>query len=468
MVNYSNVTKWAIIIGDFIVASLVLLGLMLFTSFGEDLPSSDVRAFWAAAAIGMILAQTRFSTVIHNRFVSFDRVLHQVFWLSLVFGVCTYLVTRLLSVGGRHIGWWLVIASIITFICLVVVRRLEVGVLPHIHQWFGKQRRVLFVGDLPTNTEILKWFNRGFTYQYEIQGYFSDTNNDELSTTIPYLGTMTDFALLLDGQAQMDMHIEELFCILPRAKRRLIERIALFCDHNVTHFYYVPVIGDRWEQLSLHPVHLGDLEIFTRYDMPLSNLGNRFIKRTFDILFSFIVLIPIALLTPLFAFLIKRQSPGPVFFAQERTGIGGKTFRCYKFRSMHVNADADVRQATHDDPRKFPFGEFMRRTNLDELPQFFNVLKGDMSIVGPRPHMLYHTDYYGERMKQYMARHFVRPGITGWSQVTGFRGETQTDAQMEGRVKGDIWYMEHWTFWLDIRIIMKTVRSVFVNDENAY
>ena len=148
--------------------------------------------------------------------------------------------------------------------------------------------------------------------------------------------------------------------------------------------------------------------------------------------------------------------------------MDGKDFYCLKFRSMHVNKDADRLQATKDDPRKYPFGNFMRKANIDELPQFWNVLRGDMSIVGPRPHMLAHTEQYSQLIDKYMVRHFVKPGVTGWAQVTGFRGETKELWQMEGRVKRDIWYMEHWSIWLDIRIIWLTIKTIFIHDKNAY
>jgi putative colanic acid biosynthesis UDP-glucose lipid carrier transferase len=135
---------------------------------------------------------------------------------------------------------------------------------------------------------------------------------------------------------------------------------------------------------------------------------------------------------------------------------------------MHVNADSDRVQATKDDPRKFPFGNFMRKTNIDELPQFWNVLRGDMSIVGPRPHMLAHTKQYSELIGKYMVRHFVKPGITGWAQVTGFRGETSKHWQMEGRVERDIYYIQHWSIWFDLRIIWMTIKTCFKIDKNAF
>ena len=166
--------------------------------------------------------------------------------------------------------------------------------------------------------------------------------------------------------------------------------------------------------------------------------------------------------------IIKLTSPGPIFFKQMRTGLNGREFKCYKFRSMRVNDEADKKQATADDPRKTKFGNFLRRSNIDELPQFINVFKGEMSIVGPRPHMLAHTETYARWIDKYMVRHFIKPGVTGWAQTHGFRGETKELSQMEGRVQSDIWYMEHWTLLLDLYIIYKTIANVIVGEKNAY
>ena len=232
-------------------------------------------------------------------------------------------------------------------------------------------------------------------------------------------------------------------------------------------FYYVPVSVESIG-LNLKRELLDDIEIYTTYENPLQSVGNRLLKRTFDIVMSLFFLIPTALMFPFIWLIIKIQSPGPIFFKQARTGIDGKTFYVLKFRSMHVNKDADKLQATKNDPRKYPFGNFMRKSNIDELPQFINILKGDMSFVGPRPHMLAHTEQYSALITKYMVRHFVKPGLTGWAQVTGFRGETKELWQMEGRVKRDIWYMEHWSIWLDIRIIWMTFKTIFVHDKNAY
>ena len=197
--------------------------------------------------------------------------------------------------------------------------------------------------------------------------------------------------------------------------------------------------------------------------------SNRFIKRAFDVSVSSLFLCTLFPFIYIFVAIgTKLTSRGPVLFLLERSGENGQRFRCIKFRSMRVNADADRVQATRDDPRKTRFGDFLRRSSIDELPQFINVLRGDMSIVGPRPHMLQHTEQYSKLINKYMVRHLIKPGITGWAQVTGYRGETHSLSQMEGRVRRDIWYLENWSLLLDIRIIFMTVWNALRQDENAY
>ena len=239
--------------------------------------------------------------------------------------------------------------------------------------------------------------------------------------------------------------------------------------NNVVHFYSVPNVSNYLHHRMYFNM-IGTVPYLSFFRDPLSSsVQNRVIKRTFDIVFSLTFLctiFPIVLLVV--AVITKITMPGPLFFRQKRNGLNDKVFYCIKFRSMRVNDDADKVQATKDDPRKTKWGNIMRKTNIDELPQFINVLLGDMSVVGPRPHMLKHTEEYSQLIDKYMVRHFVRPGITGWSQVTGFRGETKELSQMEGRVKGDIWYIEHWTFRLDLYIIFKTIANAIRGEKEAY
>ncbi|MEO5647722.1 MAG: sugar transferase, partial [Chitinophagaceae bacterium] len=173
-------------------------------------------------------------------------------------------------------------------------------------------------------------------------------------------------------------------------------------------------------------------------------------------------------LVPLIALLIKLDSRGPVFFVQKRSGKNNKSFSCIKFRSLMVNGNADKQQVTRNDDRFTRLGKFLRKSNLDELPQFFNVLQGNMSVVGPRPHMLKHTQDYSRILNQYMIRHFVKPGVTGWAQVHGYRGEIKEEKQLRKRIEYDIWYLENWSLWLDMRIVFLTVYTTFKGDKNAY
>ena len=262
--------------------------------------------------------------------------------------------------------------------------------------------------------------------------------------------------------------VQELYCSLPSACGKDIVSIIHYCDNNLIRFFSVPNVRNyvkRKLQLTL----LGDVPVLSIRKEPLNNPLNRATKRAFDLLVSGLFLITFyPWIWLIVGIIIKITSPGPIMFRQQRTGEKGRNFTMMKFRSMRVNADSDRVQASKDDPRKTKFGNFLRKTNIDELPQLWNVFCGDMSIVGPRPHMLKHTEEYSQLIDKYMMRHFVKPGLTGWAQVTGFRGETKELSQMEGRVKCDLWYIENWTFLLDIRIIVMTAINMLHGEENAF
>lgn len=200
----------------------------------------------------------------------------------------------------------------------------------------------------------------------------------------------------------------------------------------------------------------------------LKNKWYWWLKRGFDIVFSLCFLCFVFPFVLLVVFIVTQCTmPGKLFFVQKRTGLNGRTFKCYKFRSMRKNEHSDVLQATKGDSRITRWGQIMRKTSLDETPQFINVLLGDMSVVGPRPHMLKHTEEYTALIDGYMLRHEVKPGVSGWSQIKGFRGEIKQLKDMENRVKSDLWYIRNWYFLLDLYIILKTVTICFGNDKNA-
>ena len=301
-------------------------------------------------------------------------------------------------------------------------------------------------------------------YGFRVLGYFSDRRlpAEAEKRGFHYLGKM-DEALDYLAVSQVD----EVYCAYSDMKKQKIRAIITYCEKNCIRFFMVPAMRDIVpKQYELGA--LGKVPVLSLHKEPLQLLHNRIIKRTFDIFFSLFVLI---FIFPVFfvivAPLIKLTSPGPIFFGQRRNGEMGRVFTCYKFRSMVMNPYSDKKQTVRDDPRKTWIGNIIRKTSIDELPQFYNVLRGDMSVVGPRPHMLEHTRIYSELVDKYMLRHLVKPGITGWAQIHGLRGEIQDVDFMRRRVEADVWYIEHWSFFLDLKIIYKTFIGAIFGDKNA-
>jgi putative colanic acid biosynthesis UDP-glucose lipid carrier transferase len=354
------------------------------------------------------------------------------------------------------------------FVALLLARLIERGIILYLRAKGKNTQSILFVGNDPANLMLYHDMLENSSAGTYVKGYYADEPIENAPEQFVHLGNLQQLnAQMEEDKDKTNLGIDLLFCCLSHDESAFINRVIHFCDNHVVHFYYVPRMSGNLH-LRLIPELYGDVTLFTNRREPLTFIENKFLKRTFDIVVSALTCLVLLPFLPIVALIIKMQSPGPLFFVQNRTGLNGHTFKCYKFRSMHVNNQADTLQATKDDPRKFPFGEFMRKTNIDEFPQFFNVLKGDMSIVGPRPHMMLHTEMYGKLIDKYMVRHFCRPGITGWAQVTGFRGETKELWQMEERIRRDIWYLENWTFWLDLKIILKTALTIIRPDKKAY
>lgn len=483
--NQSNrLIKWIVMFGDFAVLNAIILFASEVSWTVDNWPDRSLEIFILVNNIALMLAQMRFSTIIHLRMVGAGDVLQRVVGLTALHSLLAYVLLKVFDYN-LPIGWMQFWVGTTFFVVLIIKRLFERWFIKLYRQAGRNTRSVTLVGGDPELIGIYNKLMNDPTLGYNILGYYGDVDLgrllDELKSQMPEdetkkknineqglkrLGSLDDF---IKGMNMPDSLIlgDELYLCISRTEKSLVRRISRLCDHKVIRFYYVPVSVETMG-LNLKREYLDDMEIFTTYENPLQNSANRAIKRTFDVVLSLFFLIPTAFIFPFVWLMIKIQSPGPLFFKQKRTGIDGKDFEMLKFRSMHVNKDADKIQATKNDPRKFPFGNFMRKSNIDELPQFLNILKGDMSFVGPRPHMLLHTEQYSQLIDKYMVRHFVKPGLTGWAQVTGFRGETKELWQMEGRVKRDIWYMEHWSIWLDIRIIWMTFKTIFIHDKNAY
>lgn len=259
---------------------------------------------------------------------------------------------------------------------------------------------------------------------------------------------------------------DEVFCSFPGEPAKALEWFKK-ADAALARFRILPDWGLKGAK-NLQVEFYGEQPVLQARKEPLEFLHNRLLKRLFDVVFVlFLVVVVFPWLFPLLALLVKLSSPGPVFFKQARSGLRGEVFTLYKFRSMRVNADADLVQAVQGDARITQVGAFLRKHNLDELPQFMHVLTGRMSVVGPRPHMLAHTKQYRDLIDTYMVRHLIKPGLTGLAQVRGLRGDTTNPERMEERVKADVYYLENWSLLLDLKIVAQTFLQVFTGNKNA-
>lgn len=293
----------------------------------------------------------------------------------------------------------------------------------------------------------------------------------------PQLGYkfLGDFEFGLDSsivesirQFCVEKEVHEIYCCPSRIDQSSLKKLVNF---GLDSLIKVKIVVDSSE-VTNQSISFEDSDRQVGIDMSaiaLDESKNQFAKRIFDILFSstFLILV-MSWLTPIVAIATKLDSRGPVFFRQLRSGESNKPFWCFKFRTMIVNRESDTRQAEKNDPRITKLGHFLRKTSIDELPQFFNVFIGNMSLVGPRPHMLKHTEEYSKLIQKFLGRHYVKPGITGLAQCMGYRGETRDLSDMENRVRLDRYYIENWTFWLDIKIIFLTVISLIRGSDKAF
>jgi len=323
--------------------------------------------------------------------------------------------------------------------------------------------KTAIVGHNQTGLRLAEYFlfNQN-TYSFE--GFFDERLDHYAAETIgPEAGPLENY---IHFAAAND--IREIYSTILPEKHQL-NRIIEIADKHCVRVKFVPDFSGAL-QSNYHIEYLDVIPVISIRSEPLQqDISNMVKKRAFDIVFSsMVILFLLSWLVPLIALLIKLESKGPIFFKQKRSGRDNLPFWCYKFRSMTVNGDSDHVQASRDDSRITRVGAFLRKTNLDEMPQFLNVFIGQMSVVGPRPHMLKHTEQYSALIQKYMVRQFLQPGITGWAQVNGFRGETKNTDLMAKRVEYDIYYMEHWSWMLDIKIIFMTIINIFKGEENAF
>ncbi len=350
------------------------------------------------------------------------------------------------------------------FILLMVSRVVSMQALKVLRARGYNFKNVIIVGANEIGEKMRLALAKDLTYGYRFLGFFDTKFETQRDLKAAWIGDFHEIEEYLQQQ-----QVDEMYVALHIDKLEIINGLVKLCEKYMVRIKFVPDFQLYTKSNKVEIDFYDNTPVLSLRREPLEAPVNRIMKRYFDIFFSLaVILLIFPWLFPLIILAIKLESKGPIFFVQERSGRDNEAFRCLKFRSMRVNTEANAKQATTGDCRVTRVGAILRKTSMDELPQFFNVLAGYMSVVGPRPHMLAHTEQYTELINNYLVRHFAKPGITGWAQISGFRGETKNVEAMKDRVDHDIWYIENWNFFLDAKIIFRTVYNVFKGEENAY
>ena len=451
--------KWIIVLGDFIC-----INLSFFLSY-IILPHEVVASFnWQIGCLFLNLSYLpvvyAFANVYNERITYIDQLLSKTLKLLVVFVLIFLSLSMFFNI---EIGTKVQLFYFVSFFILLNSWWLIANKAIRYYRKKGYNfKRVVIVGARQTGLMLHKELQSNAGYGYKFLGFFDSEEPEEEKIKALYRGGISEVEKFC-----LDNKVDELYCALPSSEDAHIINMLQISERNTIRFFIVPEVR-RFMTRTLNFGNIGAIPLLSVREEPLQKWLSRFVKRSIDlfvsgmvILFSPFWFLPIAIA-------VKKSSPGPILFRQKRTGYMGRDFDCLKFRTMCVNKDSDTKQAERGDARITKVGAFLRKTSLDEFPQFFNVFMGDMSLVGPRPHMLKHTEDYSRLIDKYMVRHFIKPGLTGWAQVNGYRGETKTLQQMEKRVEYDIWYLEHWNVFLDIKIILLTAFGVFKGDENAF
>ncbi|HEY4805890.1 MAG TPA: undecaprenyl-phosphate glucose phosphotransferase [Paraburkholderia sp.] len=373
----------------------------------------------------------------------------------------SFSVHRADSLSRLWLAWW-VVASVAF---LIVSKALVHMVLRGIRREGYNQKAVAVVGSPRYGRFLIEHMRFHPEAGFHPALVFDEDSDADGAAAIDGVPVEHNLQAMLAFVREND--VRELWLALPITKERTIHRIVTALRNDFVNIRFIPDV----RSLSFFSQPVVDLLGVPAINLAASPVTDLRVlpKRVFDVVFAGAVLVALAPLLALISLAVKLTSKGPVFFKQRRKGLDGNEFEIYKFRSMKVHAEVagQVTQARRNDPRITRVGAFLRRTSLDELPQFINVLKGEMSVVGPRPHALAHDDIYKDLVRGYMARYRIKPGITGWAQVNGFRGETDRVEKMRDRVRFDLHYMQHWSFALDLRIVAMTMWKGFAG-QNAY
>jgi Undecaprenyl-phosphate glucose phosphotransferase len=464
--NHSYLLQIFLVSSDFIIVNLSCLlsyFVLSFTSISTD--EADSVNILILINIGWLFCSFINNLYTQPTFANVENVLRKTVRSILVFSAGLFLFLFLLYKNDAYKN--LIVCFYFLMIILFGISRLYLTYLyEFVIKRAGLHKKIAIIGYNETSIQLAKYFQEHKQF-FSFQGFFqSDKSGINVAPDGSFIHSIESCISMA-----LEQNIHEIYStVMPEEAPGIVELAALAEKHCIK-LRFVPN----------HPLHINSeatyytiqyfntMPVISLLNEPLENIDSRIKKRFFDIIISFfVILFILSWLTPLLALFIKLSSPGPVFFIQKRSGRDNKPFWCFKFRSMRVNNESDERQASKKDNRITKIGAFIRKTSLDELPQFFNVFIGNMSLVGPRPHMLKHTELYGAFINRYMVRQFLKPGITGWAQVNGYRGETESPYLMQKRVEYDIWYMENWSLMLDIKILFMTIINIFKGEEKAY
>ncbi len=462
--RYSRYIKLIFLLWDIFLLNFTFI-LSYFVRFGnfDRLAKTDSQIIYLISNIIWILLSYYLGAYTFVRVEHIEKVISRTFKLIFLHLFILFSIILLLNFDDISRSRMLIFYGLL-LVFIFIFRLLFIKMLKNIRKSGYNYRTVVIIGLNRTSLEINKLLAKDVSYGYRILGFFDDQNNIKLVPESSfYLGEFNDFI-----KYASENNIHEVYFASNDYKTEKVRELINFCDNNLIRLKIVPHFKQYTESRRVDINFYNNIPILSLRKEPLEIPFNRIIKKTFDYSIAILILVLIfPWLFPIIIILIKSNSKGPIFFKQQRTGLENKPFWCYKFRSMKVNNLSDLKQATKNDERITKIGKYLRKSNLDELPQIFNVLKGEMSIVGPRPHMEKHTEEYSAKIKNYLVRHFAKPGITGWAQVNGFRGETKELKQMEDRIEYDIYYIENWSILLDIKIIFKTFIKMFLGDKNA-
>jgi Undecaprenyl-phosphate glucose phosphotransferase len=419
-----------------LVAFSMLLALMLFPSWGMYRIARR-RLFWSCVCVPVLA------------------------WLFVLSASCMFAMA--LHRTYRPDTDWLEACAVISAVGLVISRLAAHAICLRLARYEPNASTVAVVGNAVNCRQLMRKVSATTDSVYRVTAAFdTDSKTREVPLGLPTFCDREAFADYV-----RNAHIDELWLAVPLSEGQTIVPFVELFRNDLINIRFIPDVSG----LSVFDARMANLEGTSAINLVASPIASHALigKEIFDRIFALFVLLVISPVLIAVAVAVKCSSSGPVLFTQRRKGANGKTFNIYKFRSMRVHAEAAgvVEQATRNDPRVTRVGAFLRRTSLDELPQFINVLRGEMSVVGPRPHAIEHDKLYQDIVDGYIHRYRIKPGITGWAQINGFRGETDRIEKMQGRVAHDLYYLNNWSFWLDMRIVLATILKGLIH-RNAY